>query len=301
VAAGRIDIGEARAAKDSRGRLERAADAAHVLSDLVWEELHEQLSSRHSAQLAERLADLASTVALLARAGGGATSSPASTAWEETRAAAAAAPATDARPAAVLIDEHDEQADRFWASSARRPRDGREGNGRPGSPAWLGLIESALAQFERDRVPFAVLLLEVLDAGEPPGANEQIESALARAFDAFGPVSIAAEGPHRYWLLVPHADRLGALILADRLARALEGVDDDAGATDAAERYFAALSARGPRPHAGDVAAPLRLVVGTAACPDHGRDVSALVAQAHIEVAAACAAGAPVEAASEPA
>jgi hypothetical protein len=200
----------------------------------------------------------------------------------------------------VLIDEHDEPTDASWASSARVSGDGLEGDGRAGRPAWLGLIASALAQFERDHVPFAVLLLEVLDAGELAGANEQIESAVARALEAFSPASVATDGPHRYWLLVPQVDRLGALIVADRLARALEGVDDDAGRTDAAERYFAALSARGSRPHAGDAAAPLQLGVGTAACPEDGRDVPTLVAQAHIEVAAACAAGPPFRAAIEP-
>ncbi|HEX4562856.1 MAG TPA: hypothetical protein VH115_00260 [Solirubrobacteraceae bacterium] len=284
-----------------------------MLCDLLWEELHERLrvvyasedrrpgadaATRYSMELAERIAELASTVALLAGAPDGATSSRTTTVWEETRAPPAARPASDARPAAVLIDEHDEQTDASMASSTRLEGAGLERNGRAQRQAWLEVIVSALAQFEHDRVPFAVLLVEVLDAGELSRANEQIESAVARALDAFGPASIATEGPDRYWLLVPQADRRRAHVVADRLARALEGVDDAAPA-DAADRYFAALSARGSRPHAGHPEAPLRLVVGTAACPENGRDLSALVAQAHIELAEARSARRPFVTATE--
>ena len=318
MTARQVDIGVSSVREDFRGpaggvRLERAADTAHSLSDLLWEELHERLrvayasedrrssadaATRYSMELAERIAELASTVALLAGAPGGATSSRAATAWEQTRAAPAAGVPTDTRPVAVLIDEHDERTYASMASSTRLEGAGLERNGRARRQAWLEEIDSALAQFEHDRVPFAVLLVEVLDAGEPSRANEQIESAVARALDGFGPASIAAEAPDRYWLLVPQADRRHAYVVADRLARALEGVEDAAPA-DAADRYFAALSARGSRPDAGHREAPLRLVVGTAACPENGRDLSALVAQAHIELAEARSACRPFLTATE--
>jgi hypothetical protein len=318
VTARQVDIGVSSVREDLRGpvggvRLERAANTAHALSDLLWEELHERLrvacanedrrptahaAMRYPAELAERIADLASTVALLTGAPGGAAPSRATTAREETPAAPAAGPVTDARPAAVLIDERDERTGASMAWNTRPEGDGLEGNGRAGRQAWLEEIESALAQFEHDRVPFAALLVEVLDAGELSGASEQIEGALARALDALGPASIATEGPDRYWLLVPQADRRGAHGVADRLARALEGADD-AAAADAADRYFAALSARGSRPQAGHPEAPLRIVVGTAACPENGRDLSALVAQAHIELAEARSACRPFATASE--
>jgi hypothetical protein len=282
-------------------RLERAVDAAHLLCDLVWEDLREQVRRRggastpRSAQLAERIGDLASTVALLASADAGTTPS-ATPARDGTRAAAAGAPASDARPAAVLIDEHDEQTDASRASSACLARDRLADDGRGGRPAWLGLIESALARFERDQIAFALLLVEVLDVGEPAAAHEHIERAAARALEAIDPASIEPEGRHLYWLLVPRADRLGAHVVAERLARAFGGVDDG---IDAADRYFAALSARGSRPRQGRAAAPLALVVGTAACPENGCDVSALVAQAHIGLAAARSARARSVAATE--
>jgi GGDEF-like domain len=300
---------------------------------VLWEELHEQLDSayaredrwpmgsaatRRSAELAERIADLASTVALLAGAGDDATRPRAPATSETTRAAVAATPARNARPVAVLIDERDEQADasrhehpaaarrrqrgaetsrhtlrrgevptdEVRASNTRLAGDGLGEHDRGAQPAWLGLIGSALAEFERDRLPFAVLLVELLDVGVPASANAEVERAVARALDAIGPASIAPEDSDHYWLLVPETDRLAARVLADRLARAFGPVENAADQTDPADRYFAALSARTSQPPRGH-AAPLRLAVGTAVCPEDGRDVSALVAQAHIELAAA--------------
>lgn len=57
-------------------RLERAARAAHTLSEALWEALHEELADRRAeiepgdrrvAELSERLADVSATVGLLAR------------------------------------------------------------------------------------------------------------------------------------------------------------------------------------------------------------------------------------------
>lgn len=57
-------------------RLERAARAAHTLSETLWEALHEELADRRAeidrgdrrvAELSERLADVSATVGLLAR------------------------------------------------------------------------------------------------------------------------------------------------------------------------------------------------------------------------------------------
>jgi hypothetical protein len=338
VAAGRTDIGLSSGSEDPHGpvsavRLERGASAAHSLCDVLWEELHEQLESayaredrwpigsaatRRSAELAERIADLAATVALLAGAGDDATPPRAPATSDTTRAAAAPTPARNAAPVAVLIDERDEHADasrqehpaaarrrqrggetsrhtlrrgagptdEAWASNACLSGDGLGEHDRAGQPAWLGLIGSALAEFERDHLPFAVLLVELLDVGVPAGANAEVERAVARALDAIGPASIAPEGSDHYWLLVPRTDRLAARVLADRLARALGPVEAAPDQTDAAEGYFAALSARTSQPRRGH-AAPLRIAVGTAVCPQDGRDVSALVARAHIELAAA--------------
>ena len=295
MAAGRTDRGVSWGREDSHGpavggRFERALDAAYSLSDVLWEELREELThpvdsapTRRSAELAERVAGVASTLALLAGGGNG-----------TTRAMAASGPASGA----VLVDEHDAApTDALRDASTRRAGDRLDAGGHAGRPAWLGLIESALAQFERDHAPFAVLLVEVIDHGEPAAAREHIGVTVARALDAIRPASIAPEDSRRYWLLVPQADRLGAHFLADRLARAFSGPDADDQRTDAAETYFAALSARRSRSQA---AAPPRLVAGTAACPENGCDSSALIAQAHIELAEARSASLPFVAVTEP-
>jgi len=352
VAAGRTDIRVSSVREDSHGlaggpRLERAVDAAHALSDVLWEEVHEQLGSaharedrarvdgdarRHSAQLAERIADLASTVALLASGDGCATAPPGPRARSAPHVSPPAGPASGPRSSAVLIDERDELrdvphedlhaaarqsdggqqtspegphddaalTDRWWTSNGRRAHDGGEQDDCEEQRAWLGLIGSALTQFERDHVPFAALLIEVLDAGMPANVNRQITRAVAGVLDEISPVSILPECPNRYWLIVPRADRRRARAVADRLARVLgPSGDEGAGRHDAADRYFAAISARRSPPRTSDSAARLRLAVGTSACPDNGRDLSALVAWAHIELAAARSASLPVIAVTE--
>jgi hypothetical protein len=240
-------------------RFERAIFAAHSLSDVLWEELRASAATQRAAELAQRIADLAATVAMLA---------------------------PKARSEPVLIDEHNDDAtERWWASSARRSRNG----GHVEPPPWLTLIETALAQFERDRDPFAALLIEVIDAAEP--AREQIEDTLARALEEILPVALVPESSHRYWLLVPRTDRAGATAVAEQLKAASDG--------DAADRYFAALAERGSRPRSGEAAPALRLVAGTTACPEDGEDVPALIARAHIELAQARSSSVPFAAATE--
>ncbi len=296
----------------SAARLERAVDAAHLLCDVLWEELHDQpryvparedgwsidgAGSGRSAELAERIADLASTVALLARAGGETPRRSASAPSHETRATSAAAPATDTSPVAVLIDERDDHADPpRWERPAAAERQLEP----EALPAWLGLIDSALAQFERDQIPFAVLLIELLDVDARAGGSHEIERAAARAVEAITPASLAHECSGRYWLLVPRADRRRAREVTDRLARSLGPVVDPPEETDAAESYFAALASRTSQRRRVD-AAPLRLAVGAAVCPEDGGDLAALVAQAHIELAAALSASPPSRSATEPA
>ena len=176
MAAGRTDIRVSSVREDSHGlaggpRLERAVDAAHALSDLLWEEVHEQLGSaharedrarvdgdarRHSAQLAERIADLASTVALLASGDGCATAPPGPRARSAPHVSPPAGPASGPRSSAVLIDERDElSADQLWAPRTRRSDDRVEDIPRALELPWLGLIERGLAEFERDCEPFA--------------------------------------------------------------------------------------------------------------------------------------------------
>jgi hypothetical protein len=364
-------------------RLERAANAAYVLCEALWEALHEQLGARsdrgavsnvvgaptqRAAELAERLADVAATVALLVGQDGHVTVASTPTLAHAARSAPSAVPtaadapstptlahaarsapsavpaAADAPSTAVLVDERDEQAPTpgqgpppAESSPPRRPQT----NSRPqpwhasplvqslpsrtppgieipehcpreGPAAWIDLIGSALEQFERDRLPFAVLLVELLDAehlrlGERAGAlprlTRQMESAFTQALEAIGggpAARLTSERPDRYWLLVPETDRLAAQALAERLVRTFVPVGVAAGRADPAERYFAALSAPRSPLRARPDGAPLQLAVGTAVCPENGQEAAALAAHADVELSAVRAAGQPIVSLAEP-
>ena len=186
-------------------------------------------------------------------------------------------------------------------------------HGREEPAAWTHLIASALERFERDRVPFAVLLIEVLDVehlqrsvriGELPHLMRKIGSASTRALETIGArsaASLALERPDRFWLQVPETDRLGAHALAERLAGALGLVGPAAGSADPAEQYFAALSAPRSPLRAKQKDARLKLAVGTAVCPEDGQDVAALVTHAEVELAAMRDVNRPTVALAEPA
>lgn len=283
-------------------RLQRALGAAHQLCDVLWEELREHPAPMHARELAERIADLASTVALLAGAARETTSTRTPVALRAESAPVAPVPPRRAPPEAKLIDEYDAPAGAWWRSSERRSDDGVDGDadGRR-QPAWLDMLDGAVSDFERDRAPFAVLLIEVLGAGEHFDPSEQLRRAAALALDGLGRGSLAPESPDRYWLLVPRADRPAARTVSERLAHAVADLDHHADRADAADRYFAALSARGSRAHGDDTPVALRIAVGTAACPDDGREVRALIAQAHVELAQARSLGWSCTTETEPA
>ena len=333
-------------------RLARAARAARMLCETLWETLHEQLdvpagrdrasdaggaAAERVAELAGRIVDVTATVVLLARAHRPATTAP-------TPALAPTAPppppagssARGAQPTARLIDERDEQESRpgetssptaaprsRGAQASPRPRPWDASAAAPSQawetpkelllddhhreePACADMIASALERFERDRLPFAVLLVEILD-DEPLGARaeqrqeatHQIESAFTGALQMIGgrnAASLMPERPDRYWLLVPDVDRAGALEITDRLASSFESVEAS-GRTDPAARYFAALSA----PLRASQDEPrLKLAVGAAICPENGADAAELMAHAEAELTAAPAAERHTVAAAEP-
>src|SRR2546430_15247421 len=201
-------------------RLARAAQAAHMLSETAWETLHEQLDARferdraidadgapveRAAELAERLADIAATVALLAGAHRRATATPAPEVVSTAPPAAAAPTSAGAPSRAELIDERDEPEPqpgprpspaasprsqpaqtsprpRPWdeAAAARSPtlktrQDLLLDDARRAEPAaWTGMIASALEGFERDQLPFAGVLVEVPDLERPAGHPAQL-------------------------------------------------------------------------------------------------------------------------------
>ena len=335
-------------------RLKRAAQAANELCAVLWEALRAELDARsegesvpgaesasaqRAAELAQRLADIAATVALLANADRRAAAAPHPDATAAPHpeltatapaAASAARAATQPRSEPELMDERDEHAGdpdaglgagpstpshqarlkprpRPWdAPSAAAFRGAHEAGReetldaehRPRPAAQIDLITSALERFERDRLSFAVLLIEVpelraarggLRLAELPRLIRQIESASTQALEAIGAASaasLALEGDARLWLQVPETDRLEARRLVERLVGAMEVAGPVAGETDPAERYFAALSAHAPPSGARQNGARLELAIGTAVCPVDGQDVGALVEHASIELAA---------------
>jgi hypothetical protein len=132
-----------------------------------------------------------------------------------------------------------------------------------GPAAWIGLIGAQLERFEHDRAPFAVLLVELVDIEQlqRPGHVEdlaraagEMERALTGALGAWAG-SFTRERPGRCWLVAPETDLVGAELLAERLARAV------------------AASHRG---------GSLTLAIGTAVCPEQGREASALAAHADV-------------------
>jgi GGDEF domain-containing protein len=186
--------------------------------------------------------------------------------------------------AAVIVDEHDQPP----AAPRRAPEEIEIRDERPdtGPVAWIGSIGRQLERFRQDGSSFAVLLVELPDIerlrrdlapGELSGLADQVERVLAselrqamrRGAPAAGGAgerawsgSLTREGPGRYWLLAPHTDRTGASAMAERLTSAALRVARDRGAH-------------------------LEIAIGTAVCPEDGREAAALAAHADLELYAA--------------
>ncbi len=120
------------------------------------------------------------------------------------------------------------------------------------SGPWVEAIERRLERYERDRAPFAVLVVELVDVerlrhSELPGEISRLMGLVEAALSGeLGPAdSLTREAPGRYWLLASETDASGARALVARLASAVRG-----GAS-----------------HGG---VPLEVAVGIAACPAEG-------------------------------
>jgi hypothetical protein len=163
-----------------------------------------------------------------------------------------------------------------------------------GAAAWTRSIGRQLEHFARDGLPFATLLVELVDiermSRHEPGTLSllaaTIEQALVGEMQAQpGPIgaesgAVTQERPGRYWVLVPETDRLATERLAERVARAAR----------------VAMRQRG---------SSLEVAVGTAVCPDDGREAAALAAHADVGLyaarsAARAAAGRPAASVDEP-
>jgi GGDEF domain-containing protein len=145
--------------------------------------------------------------------------------------------------------------------------------GEEGPAAWIGSIGRRLERREQDGLPFAVLLVELVDlerlhdpepSGEVSRLTGHVEDALARELRPAD--SLTRERPGRYWLLAPQTDGPGAQVLLERIARAV----------------------RSSASHRGT---PLEVAVGVAVCPEDGLRASELAAHADVGLYAARAAG----------
>jgi GGDEF domain-containing protein len=135
-------------------------------------------------------------------------------------------------------------------------------------------IANEFERFEQNRLPFAVVLVELgdyerlRDAALPGGIlslTSQVERVLDEALQRVAAASdqgrgwpmgsLTCERPGRYWLVAPDTDALAAKRLASWLLRAIRPVTS--------RRW-----------------APVEVTITTAVCPDDGRDAVALAAHA---------------------
>jgi GGDEF domain-containing protein len=147
-----------------------------------------------------------------------------------------------------------------------------------GPAAWIRSIGRELERFALDGRPFAVLLIELMDAerlnrSEPPEevlrvagqVQRTLESELWTLSERAG-ASLTREAPGRFWMLAPGVDALHAASLAEQVAHAVRR----------------SVSHRGQ---------PVEIAVGTAVCPGDGVQAAALAAHADVALYAARADG----------
>jgi hypothetical protein len=135
-----------------------------------------------------------------------------------------------------------------------------------GPAAWINSIGRQLERFEDDGLPFAVLLVEILEIErvlaerstvEASVLADRVEEAIAQLRPSAG--SLTRERAGRYWLLAPHTDRVEAGLLAERVVSSI----------------------------GSSSAVALDVALGMAVCPDDGREAAALAAYADVELYAA--------------
>lgn len=260
-------------------------EAVEALRGVLWASLLDVLSeppARVLADLGDRLAYvcaamLAAGVESIAPGAGAVTAAKAMDPEPASRVPVAQGLASVPMPGGevVIIDE---RASAGELAPSRKPPPGgspseieiRDERRAEGPAAWISSIGAQLARFEHDGARFAVLLVELVDIEHlrRQGPPEQLtrltvglEQALVAALES-SQGSLARERPGRCWLLVPGADRAGAERLARQLMRELP----------------AGVGERG---------APLTAAIGTAICPEDGREPAALAAHADIGLYAA--------------
>ncbi len=272
-------------------------EAVEALRRVLWDSLSAELgepSSRLLGDASDRLAYVcaaALAVAVAAVAPESVDEQPekpdllGSTPWEGR---------PSPRSSAVIVDEGAQRLD-AGSSTLENPaaepasrriqiHDQRRGDG---PAAWISSIGRQLERFSHDGRPFAVLLVELTDLErlrerERPGETERLAEEVERLLgtelrrrredhparlssDLAGSSAVGSltrERTGRYWLLAPETDGAGAERLAERLVRAVGSLRSDGGRT-------------------------LTVAIGTASCPQDGREAAALAAHADVGLYAA--------------
>jgi GGDEF domain-containing protein len=173
-----------------------------------------------------------------------------------------------------LVDEHESAVTDDARTVEENPRiEIRDVRREEGPSAWVSSVGRLLARHSQDSLPFAVLLVEIVDVAqlersetphEMHGLVAQVESALGRGMRSTDELSRETLG--RYWLVAPETNGTGARMLAERLARLVR--------TSASHRGV-----------------PLEVAIGIAVCPEDGTEAPALAARADLGVYAARATG----------
>jgi GGDEF domain-containing protein len=142
-----------------------------------------------------------------------------------------------------------------------------------GPSAWVSSVGRLLSRHAEDGLPFAVLLVEIVDVArlersetthDLHGLVAKVEHALGRGMRVSDRLSRETFG--RYWLVAPETNGTGARMLAERLARLVR--------TSATHRGV-----------------PMEVAIGIAVCPDDGTEAPALAARADLGVYSARATG----------
>ncbi|MGH2912984.1 MAG: hypothetical protein ACRDJ3_10980, partial [Solirubrobacteraceae bacterium] len=260
----------------SSERLSRAAHAAQSLCDVLWEALHEELSRSDVARarvLSKRLAEVSSTVAMIAGAGSlDATAEAVPT--DTPRSSPAPSPGNSAHPAPAverrtppapsrpqtrdsdprspdlrlashvpsgvessiafqsttdeytstrLVDEQEPTiaTEKLASVEPIQPEIAVHDVRREEGPsAWVSSVGQLLSRHAEDGLPFAVLLVEIVDVAHLERSSTPhdmhnlvaaVESAVGRAMRATDHLSRETLG--RYWLVAPETTGTGARML----------------------------------------------------------------------------------------
>ncbi len=260
--------------------VEEIVNAVEALRGVLWEELQDELSAvsrdsvrpRALSELSDRLAHVCAAILPQALAASGpATANVPPPVSPKAFGPATAKPRTDV----VIIDERAEQPHPGPPDSLPEPPSPggeiqiRDERGDEGPAAWIGSIGRQLEQVEEGGGSFAVLLVEMRPAAPLKQAQiawEPLEEQLVEELSSAGGGTMTRERAGRYWLVAPGTDRIGAGALSARLAGALSA--------SARERMMG-----------------VSVAIGTAICPEDGRQASALAAHADVSLFAARADG----------